>query len=447
MSNSLALIDAAVAHGRDSIVGFLRELLSQSRQGEDAVQAWIVAQAQALDCSVETRRYKPVDVPMIAEFAAEKAMDTGERESVVARLAGKGDGRSVIFFAHPDSEPYVEPHGWDRDPFAGVTENGRLYGWGLADDLAGIAAMVQAVAVLKAAGLEPTGDVYLASTPSKRHARGVSALLHDGLSADAAVYLHPAESGQGLREVKAFASGQLDFRIVVSGQPPETTEPHQTGFAHRGVNPIDKALLVHGALRGLDEQRGERVVHPLLQEAVGRSTNLMLSHIVAGEVDRLSRMPNTCTLGGAVAFPPGEAMNDVQAEIEAVVRQASEADDWLRLHPPQIFWEAGVTGAEVPIGHPLLQTVAEVIEATIGEVPHINVMHTSSDIRNPMVQKGIPTVGLGSLGGDLTQNHSHDEWIDIEDYVRSVQIAAGIIAQWCGTRAIADAEETRASAS
>ena len=61
----------------------------------------------------------------------------------------------------------------------------------------------------------PAGDVILASTPSKRHARGVSALLHGGLRADAAVYLHPAESGVGMREIKAFCLGQLDFRITV----------------------------------------------------------------------------------------------------------------------------------------------------------------------------------------------------------------------------------------
>ncbi|WP_164854916.1 M20/M25/M40 family metallo-hydrolase [Devosia sp. 1566] len=434
MSESLNKIDAAVAAGRDTIVDFLRQLLSQSRNGEEAVQAWLAAQSEALGCTVTTQRYRPADIPMVAEFAGERAIDTGERASVLAHLPGSGEGRSVIFFAHPDSEPFVEPHGWSHDPFAGETENGRLYGWGLADDLAGIAAMVQAVAVLKAAGLKPAGDVYLASTPSKRHARGVSALLHSGVSADAAVYFHPAESGEGLREVKAFASGQLDFRIVVAGQPPQTTEPHQTGFAHRGVNPIEKAMLIFRALSDLDAERGERVLHPSLQAAVGRSTNLMLSHIAAGEPDRLSRMASSCTLGGAVSLPPGEALEDVQAQIEAVVRHVVDEDDWLRLHPPQIIWDAGVTGAEVPVSHPLYRTVAEVIEATIGEAPHINVMHTSSDIRNPMVQKGILTVGLGSLGGDLTQNHSHDEWIDIDDYVRCVQVAAGIIARWCGVR-------------
>ncbi len=59
-------------------------------------------------------------------------------------------------------------------------------------------------------------------------------------------------------------------------------------------------------------------------------------------------------------------------------------------------------------------------------------MHTSSDIRNPIVQKGIPTVGLGPLGGDLAQNGRTDEWVDIEDFVRGVKVTAGVIVGWCG---------------
>jgi acetylornithine deacetylase len=47
-------------------------------------------------------------------------------------------------------------------------------------------------------------------------------------------------------------------------------------------------------------------------------------------------------------------------------------------------------------------------------------MHTSSDIRNPIVQKSIPTVGLGGLCGDLTQNGRHDEWVDVADYLRTI---------------------------
>ena len=34
-----------------------------------------------------------------------------------------------------------------------------------------------------------------------------------------------------------------------------------------------------------------------------------------------------------------------------------------------------------------------------------------------MVEAGIPCVGLGCLGGDLSQNDRHDEWIDVADFL------------------------------
>ena len=76
--------------------------------------------------------------------------------------------------------------------------------------------------------------------------------------------------------------------------------------------------------------------------------------------------------------------------------------------------------------------VADAIVAVTGQPPHVNPLHTASDIRNPIVQAGIPTVGLGPLGGDLTQNGLTDEWVDVEDYRRAVKVAAAIIDGWCG---------------
>ena len=115
------------------------------------------------------------------------------------------------------------------------------------------------------------------------------------------------------------------------------------------------------------------------------------------------------------------------------MREAAGTDDWLRDHPPRVAWLSGVTGAEVPVDDPLYRVVAGAIVAVTGQPPHVNPLHTSSDIRNPIVQAGIPTVGLGPLGGDLTQNGLHDEWVDAEDYRRAVKVAAAIIAGWCGT--------------
>ncbi|MEM1386731.1 MAG: M20/M25/M40 family metallo-hydrolase, partial [Pseudomonadota bacterium] len=133
----------------------------------------------------------------------------------------------------------------------------------------------------------------------------------------------------------------------------------------------------------------------------------------------------------AVSFPPGETLDAVKDEITQAVAQAASQDGWLRAHPPEITWMTGVTGAEVPSKHPLYQTAAAAVQKVTGEMPHVNPMHTSSDIRNPIVEAGIPCVGLGCLGGDLSQNDRHDEWIDLADFHRMVEVTADIVAAWC----------------
>lgn len=432
MTDHSELIAQTVASQRESIIGFLRELIAQTRSGELAVQGAIAQASAALGCQVERVKYDPQTVPMVEEFASGEAITAGLRECVVARLGTPGAGRSLLFFAHPDSEPLSRIDEWTHDPFKGEISGQRLYGWGVADDLAGVAVYTQAVAVLKACGLQPKGEVILVSTPSKRHARGVSALLHQGLTADAAIYLHPAESGLGMKEIKAFASGQLEFRIRVQGAPPPTSEPLQTAFAHLAVNPVAKAFEVFQALRQLDEQRGAQIHHPLLEQAVGRSTNIMVSMVNCDAAESLARVRQDCWLGGAISFAPPEPMAQVMAQVEDALSALGQTDPWFSEHPPELHWESGVTGAEVAAEHPLYQTLATAIERVTGHKPQVNPMHTSSDIRNPMVQKNIPTVGLGPLCGDLSQNGRTDEWVDVEDYLAAVTVVASTMLDWCG---------------
>jgi acetylornithine deacetylase len=401
---------------------FLQELIRAQRGGEATVQRCVVEAAKALGCRVETVRYKPADVPMVGEFAQRRAMVEGERESVVATFRGSGPenkrGRSVIFFAHPDSERLACTEAWKRDPFGGVVEDGRVHGWGVADDLAGVAMMIEGLRAALGTGARPAGDVILASTPSKHHARGVSALLHGGLTADAAVYLHPAESGVGLREIKGFCLGQLDFRITARGGPPKTNEISHLAFTHKAVNPADTLADTHRRLRELVDRRAASLRHPLLE----RSANLLVSHLSVGAPGVHTRVASEGVMEGSLSLLPSDDMRQVQSEVEAVVGERAALE-----------WVSGVSGAEVALDGPLYRTVAAAIVATTGQLPQVNPLHTASDIRNPIVQAGIPTVGLGPLGGSLTQNGLTDEWVDVDDYRRAVKVAAAIIADWCGT--------------
>jgi len=438
---SQSLIAAAQARRAHSIQ-FLQRLIVAQRDGEAAVQQCYAEHLRAAGCEIESLRYSPPEVRMRYEFAEGDVAATQDRVSLVARLRGAGAGtgvgtgvgagRSLIFFGHPDGEPVAGLDRWQHDPFAGTIVQGRIHGWGVADDLAGIAIMAEAIRVIVDAGLRPAGDVIATSTPSKRHARGVAAALQHGCTADAAIYLHPAESGHGMQEIKAICSGQLYLRITVVGRPPDTREPGHTAFAHLAVSALDKALLVKAALDALDRERGARVRHAGIEAVVGRATNILVSQIACGEPGRFSRMPVRCTLGASVSFPPGERIEQVQQEITDCLAACAQQDDWLRDHPPQLEWLSGVTGAELPADAPLFAAVSAAVSRVTGLSPYVNAMHTSSDIRVPMVQQGIPTVGFGPLCGDLTQNGGHDEWVDVEDYLRAIQVAADSALRWCG---------------
>ena len=413
-----------------SAIAFLRDLIAAQKKGEAAVQSTIAARLAQAGCDVSHHDYDPAEVSVKGEFAADGARNAERRSAVVGTLGGQADLPSLLIFAHPDGEPVTDAEQWSHDAFAGEIDGGRLYGWGVADDLAGCAAAVLAIEAAAASGT-PMGRAVFASTPSKRYARGVAALLHDGLRADAALYLHPAESGVGMREIKALASGHVEFKITVTGKAPDTTEPGQTAFSHLSANPVDKAFTIYSALMALAEERAKRIRQPDMEARVGRATNLHISRIECGEMRKLSRIHDECVMGGALSFPPGETLAEIRAEVEAAVAAAAAKDDWLRDNPPRIDWLTGVTGAHVPEDHPLYRVTARAVGDVTGEAPYVNVMHTSSDIRNPPVEAGIPCVAFGCLCGDLSQNESRDEWVDVADFMRMVDVTTQVVLDWC----------------
>ena len=190
-------------------------------------------------------------------------------------------------------------------------------------------------------------------------------MLNKGYQADGCIYIHPPESGVGLREIKAVASGVLRFRITVTGKQPPTTEPGKTVFAHLGTNAIDKAVLIKHALDRLNEQRGERIYYKPIDEKVGRSTNLLISQISSEGIG----IPTKCTISASLTFPPFENLRQVQKEVVDCIAEAAESDPWLKENPPSIVWLYGVDGMELPVEHPIYQTVSNAIQTLTGEKP------------------------------------------------------------------------------
>ena len=415
--------------GSEEPLECLQRLVRAQQYGEEAVQDCIAESLRASGCVVTEFDYRPDRTHGMDEFASASVQGHQVRKVLLGRLPGLPSLPSLLFFAHPDSERLGKLDGWTRNPFAGEVERGRMFGWGVADDLAGCAAGLAAIASL-ATSPANRGEVAFAVAPSKEHARGAAALFRKGFDFDAALYLHPAESGKGLAEIKTATPGQLEFRITVRGEPPDTTEPAHTAVSHLARNPAEKALSIAAALGAWSERRSTVVHHPQIEAAAGRSTNLHISRLSCGDAVPLSRIPTRCEIGGAVSVPPGDEVPVVMQGLEDALAKSCESDEWLCRWPAEVEWVSGAAPAEVPEDHPFVSIASRAIESVTGSVPRLNPIHVASDIRHPIVQASTPCVGMGCLCGNLIQNGQVDEWVDVRSFRQMILVAARIAESW-----------------
>jgi acetylornithine deacetylase len=107
------------------------------------------------------------------------------RPSVIARVPGKGGGRSLLLYAHLDTVGVVGM----SDPFNPRIEDGRMYGRGTYDMKAGLASCMLALSDVRPREL--AGDILLAAVADEEHASlGVQDVL-SRIRADAAVVTEP----------------------------------------------------------------------------------------------------------------------------------------------------------------------------------------------------------------------------------------------------------------
>lgn len=423
---------------REESLALLDRLLRAARAGEQAIQEIVARELSAagyatdvFEADLDQLRVHP-EFSLIPELAE---LGTSGRPNVVARLAGDAAARSLFVFAHVDS--YVlDPTGWAADPFA-VTmgPDGRAYGYGIADDRSGIAGMILAARALAGAGVRPRGSLTMASCLGKHlGVGGTLAVMDRGYGGDAAVYLHPAETGDGLTEFKGMSLGLVQFQVTVPGHRPSFREQNQTPAAHLGSNAIQRAATTIAALAEWDAERGRRITAPALERLLGRSTNLNITRIDGGDDDR--KTPKRCVFSGMVTFPPGETVADVRRSFELAVCRSAGSTSGDDASLPTVEWLPLMAHpAANPQDDQFTEVFASCVAAVTGHTPTMWPAHTSSDIRYPMLYANAPTIGFGPRAGNFG---GPNEWLDVDDFMHAGKSLALLIARWCGTAPVVE---------
>jgi acetylornithine deacetylase len=322
------------------------------------------------------------------------------RPNVLARARGAGGGRTLLLNAHMD---VVGVDGM-AEPFAPRVEGDRMYGRGAFDMKAGLAAIMIAAARAVQRGL--AGDVIVAAVCDEEFASIGAFSIAEMVAADAAVVAEP--TGETMRVAIAH-KGFTWHEIEVRGRAAHGSRPED------GVDAI--AAMGH-VLVALDELAGElarRPHHPLLGPG-----SLHASVISGGR--ELSTYPESCLLGLERRTLPGETVEVVEAELDAVL-------DAARGRHPGLDASCRTTLVRDPFAvAPNAAIVQCALDALGRDTPVIGVPFWADSA--VFSAAGIPTVIFGP-GGEGA--HAAIEWVDLAQLDRCVEALDSVIVSFCGS--------------
>lgn len=326
-----------------------------------------------------------------------------ERPQVVAWVRGQGDGPTVILNGHLDVVTEGDPAQWHYPPFEVTREGDRLYGRGTADMKGAVAGGMAVCKALHDAGAPFAGTLMLqAVIGEEMDEDGTRTLLKLGYTGDHAIVLEPTDThiGPGTR-------GACWHRITLT-----------SASVHCGLAAADAPDTMRFLTRlsaELDAYHGRVAAqeHHLLPSPACRVT-----HIEGGE--RHNATMGTLELTVDRRMLPHESYDDVTAELTALLDQVAAQVPGVEY---RIEFVAGNEATETALDAPLIQALQANYREVFGREARIWGPPYGSDMRNFVVDRGIPTTNFGA--GDYTVCHQPDEWVSADDLVRCAQTVLG----------------------
>ena len=398
---------------------WLRELVAiPSVDGTDAehdVQTWCAARLRELDLDVD---HWPFDLAELrtAEGYPGMEVDRSEAWGCVGVWPADHGQPALVFNGHVDVVPPGLLDAWPgRDPFTVREVDGAYWGRGACDMKGGVAAVLGAVAALRAAGVRLRRPLAVHTVIGEEDGGiGTFATLRRGHTGDLCVIAEPTSG-----EVVPANAGSLTFRLSVTGRA--THGSTRT----LGVSAVEKFELVHAALRRLEAQRNAE------RDALFAHLDLVcpLSIGIVHAGDWASTVPDRLVAEGRYGVRPGEPPPAAREAFEAAVAAACAADDWLAEHPARVEWPGGAfASGRLPEGHRLVSDVSDAVVDAGGPRPPVRGAPYGSDLRQ-YAAAGVPTVQYGP--GKARHAHALDEQVRVADVLHCARAYALVALRLC----------------
>ncbi|MEK6320208.1 MAG: acetylornithine deacetylase/succinyl-diaminopimelate desuccinylase family protein [Acidobacteriota bacterium] len=330
------------------------------------------------------------------------------RVNVIGHLHGSRFHPTLHFNGHIDVVP--PGAGWTLDPFSAEVRDGRIYGRGVTDQKAGIAASVFAVEAIRRAGVRLTGSVEQSATVDEESGglAGVAYLAEHGyVRADLVDYVIITEPLDYDR-ICLGHRGVYWFEVLMHGRIAHGSMPFL------GVSAIDRmARLIERVERHLKPKLAGRRTRMPIEPEGARSATINVNSILGGQDPDSPQTPCVADLCRAVfdrRFLIEENLDDVRLEIGDLIEQLRTHDaaleyelkDLLIVHPTMTAPES-----------PLVKTMSGVLNETIGREPPLIASPGTYDQKHFARIAGIEQcIAYGP--GILKLAHQPDEYCEIE---------------------------------
>ncbi|MGX5805452.1 M20 family metallopeptidase [Bradyrhizobium sp. Arg314] len=320
------------------------------------------------------------------------------RANVLGRIRGTGGKTALVFSSHMDTVP-VGTVPWQRWPFSGEVENGRLYGRGATDMKSALAAMIGAAGKLAQESRQKLkGDVILAFTAGESaNLLGARRFAEQGLKEEIGAFLCGEPSDLDVVIVEKAA---LWLRATATGRL-----GHVSGAA--GVNAID---LIHQFLARLYALDLKGSQHPLLDEQT-----LRVGRIQGGSAVNLT--PDHCTVDFDIRLHPGVDHKEIVEKVSTLA-PADVSISILDFKP----------AVESQPDDTFVKLCVEICGRHRGLPPEIRGVSYYSDGTVLLDGLSVPfaIIGPGALG----LSGQPDESVSIENVLKAVDIYEDVALAW-----------------
>jgi acetylornithine deacetylase len=348
-------------------------------------------------------------------------------KNVIGRLRGSRPGPTVILNAHMDtgSGQYrglvFQPENWTKDPFAGIVEDGWLYGVGTHNNKQGIVSCLMAVDALVRQSVDFAGEIMLMFVVAETVSGvGTQAVLDAGIRGDMAL----VAEGTGL-DVTTLSTGCIRGIITLTGGHEHHSQHNNAIYMAREV--IDAFGPTYRTVAPDEWMTYEP--HPKLPTYPRVAIREIYS-----DLDAVKLHVDVVAVPSQTPASVEKDLKNFLAHIQGRVPGLSWELDMRGWEPPFSDNTHGGAG-EISLDHPIVKAVAAAHEVVRGKPPTIGSgrrLGAASDAQN-FRNAGIPAIdyGPGSIKEDCGQWPCVDERVKVHDLVDAVRVISTALVQLC----------------